>query len=174
MRLQIVVEQDAVDQHRVIERNHCATFHCVILGDGFIDAALESRLRRTTVDAVGPVEEIARRWGRFEVSHGAHVDVEAEIGGTTDIKDPGSDDVSAACIAVVRVHNAKEFIGIASLDNAQGVARELPALSSTTAKGIVGETPRWNLLNPSPGELKGICGSSVKETRFWLALPTMS
>ena len=38
-------------------------------------------------------------------------------------------------------------------------------LSSATANGIEGDTPRWNLLKPSPGDVNGILDTLARELR---------
>ena len=48
------------------------------------------------------------------------------------------------------------------------------ALSSSNAKGIEGETPRWYFWKPSPADENAPSNGFVKLVRFWSALPTMS
>ena len=47
------------------------------------------------------IEEILVARGCFEVAHSAHVDGQVEVRGAADIKDPGSNNVTAEGVTIV-------------------------------------------------------------------------
>ena len=118
--LQVVGQDGALHEHRIVEGEARSTLEGVSVAAGLVDRVRKGDCGCSAVDAVGPLERIAR----FEIAHRPHVDRELEAGGgAADVEDPGGTHRSAG-VAIDGVRDAEEDIGVAFLDDAEGVPRE--------------------------------------------------